>query len=202
MTPRRPSAALLTRHRAALYPSELGPAPQSKERRSETPDLRLCTAVLYSTAPILRVKARDHMACVRAGLHLRWDASEGWSWTRWLPWSLRFGGQRRRPRVTEWRMPCPSQDPMRPTCHQRPSPPSPTSRGSRDSHMTEPLDLWEKHLPPSLRDRAPHFPQRTRDTATGQVRAGGGIRMSGSRTKRTTASAPRCSTPPSARPGG
>src|SRR5215467_6017357 len=46
-------------------------------------------------------------------------------------------------------------------------------RISSDSHMTEPLDLWEKHLPPALRDRAPRFPQRTRDPATGQVRAGG-----------------------------
>jgi predicted TIM-barrel fold metal-dependent hydrolase len=39
--------------------------------------------------------------------------------------------------------------------------------------MTEPPDLWEQRLPPALRDRAPRFPQRTRDTASGQVRAGG-----------------------------
>jgi predicted TIM-barrel fold metal-dependent hydrolase len=39
--------------------------------------------------------------------------------------------------------------------------------------MTEPPDLWAKHLPPALRDRAPRFPQRPRDPATGQVRAGG-----------------------------
>jgi predicted TIM-barrel fold metal-dependent hydrolase len=46
-------------------------------------------------------------------------------------------------------------------------------RISSDSHMTEPPDLWEQRLPPALRDRAPRFPQRTRDTASGQVRAGG-----------------------------
>jgi hypothetical protein len=44
-------------------------------------------------------------------------------------------------------------------------------RISADSHMTEPPDLWEKRLPPALRERAPHFPQR--DSASGHVRAGG-----------------------------
>ena len=36
-------------------------------------------------------------------------------------------------------------------------------RISGDSHMTEPPDLWEKRLPPALRERAPRFPYR--DTA-------------------------------------
>jgi predicted TIM-barrel fold metal-dependent hydrolase len=43
-------------------------------------------------------------------------------------------------------------------------------RISADSHMTEPPDLWEKRLPPALRDRAPRFPHRD---AGGNVRAGG-----------------------------
>ncbi|HEY7491552.1 MAG TPA: hypothetical protein VIH59_10650, partial [Candidatus Tectomicrobia bacterium] len=44
-------------------------------------------------------------------------------------------------------------------------------RISADSHMTEPPDLWEKRLPPALRERAPRFPQR--NNAGGNVRAGG-----------------------------
>jgi predicted TIM-barrel fold metal-dependent hydrolase len=45
-------------------------------------------------------------------------------------------------------------------------------RISGDSHMTEPPDLWEKRLPPALRERAPRFPQRD-DVSSGRVRAGG-----------------------------
>src|SRR5213593_4666959 len=44
-------------------------------------------------------------------------------------------------------------------------------RISADSHMTEPPDLWEKRLPPALRDRAPRFPNR--GDAGGNVRVGG-----------------------------
>src|SRR5881296_2854358 len=44
-------------------------------------------------------------------------------------------------------------------------------RISADSHMTEPPDLWEKRLPPALRDRAPRFPNR--DNAGPNVRVGG-----------------------------
>jgi predicted TIM-barrel fold metal-dependent hydrolase len=44
-------------------------------------------------------------------------------------------------------------------------------RISADSHMTEPPDLWEKRLPPALRDRAPRIPNR--DTSSGHERAGG-----------------------------
>src|SRR5437899_1625645 len=44
-------------------------------------------------------------------------------------------------------------------------------RISADSHMTEPPDLWEKRLPPTLRDRAPRFPNR--GDAGGNVRVGG-----------------------------
>ena len=44
-------------------------------------------------------------------------------------------------------------------------------RISADSHMDEPADLWEKRLPPALRDRAPRFPKR--DTSSGHDRAGG-----------------------------
>src|SRR3989449_10837390 len=44
-------------------------------------------------------------------------------------------------------------------------------RISADSHMTEPPDLWEKRLPPALRDRAPRFPNRA--NAGGNVRVGG-----------------------------
>src|SRR5262249_58653289 len=36
------------RRKRGLWPDE-DPAPRSKERRSETPDLRLCAPVLYST---------------------------------------------------------------------------------------------------------------------------------------------------------
>src|SRR5262245_62151951 len=43
-------------------------------------------------------------------------------------------------------------------------------RISADSHMTEPADLWDKRLPPALRDRAPRVPHRD---AGGNVRAGG-----------------------------
>src|SRR5262245_40795230 len=45
-------------------------------------------------------------------------------------------------------------------------------RISGDSHMTEPPDLWEKRLPPTLRERAPRFPQRD-NASSGHVRAGG-----------------------------
>jgi predicted TIM-barrel fold metal-dependent hydrolase len=44
-------------------------------------------------------------------------------------------------------------------------------RISADSHMTEPPDLWEKRLPPALRDRAPRFPNR--DNSRSHERAGG-----------------------------
>src|SRR6266508_202629 len=44
-------------------------------------------------------------------------------------------------------------------------------RISADSHMTEPPDLWEKRLPPALRDRAPRFP--IHGDAGGNVRVGG-----------------------------
>ena len=64
-------------------------------------------------------------------------------------------------------------------------------RISADSHMKEPPDLWETRLPAALRDRAPRFAHRD-DASSGCGRAVG-TRMSGSRTKRTTASAPRCS---------
>src|SRR5437899_11328258 len=44
-------------------------------------------------------------------------------------------------------------------------------RISADSHMTEPPDLWEKRLPPALRDRAPRF--LNRGTSSGHERVGG-----------------------------
>jgi predicted TIM-barrel fold metal-dependent hydrolase len=44
-------------------------------------------------------------------------------------------------------------------------------RISADSHMTEPPDLWEKRLPPTLRDRAPRI--QNRDPSSGRERAGG-----------------------------
>ena len=47
---------------------------------SGTPPVREYDCKAY-TAPLLMVKARDHVACVQAGSHLRWDASERWSWT-------------------------------------------------------------------------------------------------------------------------
>ena len=46
-------------------------------------------------------------------------------------------------------------------------------RISSDSHMTEPPDLWVRQLPQLMRQGAPHFANRTRDPATGRVRAGG-----------------------------
>jgi hypothetical protein len=50
-------------------------------------------------------------------------------------------------------------------------------RISADSHMTEPPDLWEKRLPPVLRDRAPRFPNR--GDAGANVRVGGWDPVSG-----------------------
>ena len=44
-------------------------------------------------------------------------------------------------------------------------------RISADSHMTEPSDLWERRLPPTLRDRAPRISNR--DPSSGRERAGG-----------------------------
>jgi predicted TIM-barrel fold metal-dependent hydrolase len=44
-------------------------------------------------------------------------------------------------------------------------------RISADSHMSEPPDLWEKRLPPALRDRAPRV--TSRDPSSGRERAGG-----------------------------
>ena len=46
-------------------------------------------------------------------------------------------------------------------------------RISADSHMAEPPDLWEKRLPPELRDRAPHFPKVKPLESRAHLRAGG-----------------------------